>query len=665
MAQKQLPSGIEIRIRQDLSEGSRGGTTLIIEPIITKSGYRVVMSDIGDIGFGKIDQNTPREEIISWTGITDNGSTYTLTGVTWGINFHNRTGNVSANMKRHISGASFSINTDMHYIAQQLDDYVLIDDFNVTDNSIGWGDGTTDFDKVLEARNGTVNLPFIKYDETENKWLISNDGVNTYDITSGGSGLESGIATQINSSKIDVLIGDSSGLQIVDNKIDIVYQDDPALEIDVDNKLGVKIKEDTGLIKDSDGLWCDNVDPYDITPQVKATLVGGTDVNFQNFTDIAVGVNNAKFSVEIDGVQHNDLSIDLLKTENTFINQTQQDNAYDLRYSANTQACSQSFTTGSEEILTSVTLQLQKMGSLTGNLFVSIYNNSSDLPTGTPIKTLTSDVSNYSSGTYVFDFNTYLQPNTKYVLVVWGDFSYSTTNYLRVFYNTASAYSGGTRGTNNNGSWSTQTGDHYFIVKTRDIDVVTELQSTIRAATGKGEVVTFDGSKFTISAGGRMKSIGKFQSPSTGTDISGAGYLDLGVNAVFTAGDGEDYRLVMTDEDGKIPQGVSKVIQNISTTVKSLNTVYQNTTTAAKMIIASVQVQGSIGNAVSVSANIGITNTPSTTVAIAADNGSGTMEIMTIPMTFVIPSGYYYELKTSGSYGGTPAISSWFECDLI
>lgn len=286
MSIKQLPSGIEVRIRQDLSEGSRGDTTLIIDPIITKAGYRVTMDDIGVRGFGKIDANNPREEIISWTGITDNGTTYTLTGVVWGINFHNSTGNFTDNMKRHISGAKFSINTDMHYIA---DNYVNKRDFNVSDNSIGWGDGTKDENKVLEARNGTANLPFIVYNETVNKWLISNDGINTYDIVAGGGGLEAGIATLINAGKIDVQVGDASGVQIVDNKINIVYQTNPGLEVNTSNELGVKIKENTGLIKDADGLWCDSIDPDNPVAQTPAKLIGGTDVVLQNFIDLGLG----------------------------------------------------------------------------------------------------------------------------------------------------------------------------------------------------------------------------------------------------------------------------------------------------------------------------------------------------------------------------------------
>lgn len=120
------PSGVNVNIRSTLEEGSaRSGTTLNIDPIITLDGRRVTMSDIGDIGFAKLSQGTPSEEIISFTGITDNTTYYTLTGCTWGYNFYDTTGSVTANQKRHVAGAKFSIATDYHFLYTQL---VNVDD---------------------------------------------------------------------------------------------------------------------------------------------------------------------------------------------------------------------------------------------------------------------------------------------------------------------------------------------------------------------------------------------------------------------------------------------------------------------------------------------------------------------------------------------------------
>lgn len=116
----QRPSGISIRIREDLVAGSaRTQTTLICDPIITLDGHRLVTADIGDICFAKINQGTSNEEIISFTGITDNTSTYTLTGCIWGYNFYNSTGSVEANKKKQNSGSSLIITNDDHYLTAQ------------------------------------------------------------------------------------------------------------------------------------------------------------------------------------------------------------------------------------------------------------------------------------------------------------------------------------------------------------------------------------------------------------------------------------------------------------------------------------------------------------------------------------------------------------------
>ena len=120
------PSGISVNLRQDLAAGaSRSGTTLVIDPIITKDGRRVTMADIGDICFAKLDQGTSNEEIISFTGITDNTSTYTLTGCVWGYNFYNTTSSVAANQKKHVSGGNFIITNDDHF---QVTQYINRDD---------------------------------------------------------------------------------------------------------------------------------------------------------------------------------------------------------------------------------------------------------------------------------------------------------------------------------------------------------------------------------------------------------------------------------------------------------------------------------------------------------------------------------------------------------
>jgi len=65
----------------------------------------------------------------------------------------------------------------------------------------------------LYAQNADGNKPFLIYDKTLNKWLISNDGVSTYDPSLGGSGLIAGLGTTINASAIDLDLRTSGGLR--------------------------------------------------------------------------------------------------------------------------------------------------------------------------------------------------------------------------------------------------------------------------------------------------------------------------------------------------------------------------------------------------------------------------------------------------------------------
>ncbi len=115
------PSGVSVNIREDLVAGaSRSGTTLNVDPIIGFDGARWTMADSGSILFGKIDQGTTNEEIISWNGMIDNTTYYTLTGVIWG---YESTGNTTTtdNYKRHNSGAKLIITNDDHYLEAVYD----------------------------------------------------------------------------------------------------------------------------------------------------------------------------------------------------------------------------------------------------------------------------------------------------------------------------------------------------------------------------------------------------------------------------------------------------------------------------------------------------------------------------------------------------------------
>lgn len=542
-----LPSGISIRTRENLVEGAaRTQTTLIIDPIVTLSGDRVTMSDIGDKGYGKIDQGNSREELISWTGITDNTTTYTLTGVVWGVNFHNLLGSIPSNMKKHNSGANFSINTDMHYIAEQ---FVSSDDFNVNDNSLGWGDGT-DTDKTLEARNGDVNVPYMRYDASLNKWVISNDGVNSYDPEQGGSGLVAGHGIDINGGAIDVDLSElttDTALDVTSGQIVVKFDESTLVENSANGIKNVVIQGD---------------------PQAAGYLTGGTSVSsLSSFVSILSNSNDGKFKINVDGTVYDNVNVDLSPgTDGAVITQDQDSGGSGIVYVYSDEEAGQSFTMpAGVNILTSVSIYGAKTGSPTGLMYAKIYlADANDFPTGSALASTSVDIATINTilQYHVFEFNIILTPSTKYCVVLSASASFP--NNINSFLWTTSIvdiYAGG-RAIYKSGTWSGFAYERRFKVNAYsslfDYDhIATATQSAIRTTTSNNEVVAYSTDHFVITSSTANKSsqILKLMTPSTGTDISGSGatsYLDLGTNAVETLGTGDDNRLVKTDANGKV-----------------------------------------------------------------------------------------------------------------
>ncbi len=403
-----LPSGISVRIREDLIDGaSRTQTTLIIDPIITLTGHRVTMADIGSIGYGKLNGGNSREELISWTGITDNTSTYTLTGCTWGLNFHNLEADVD-NRRRHTSGNKFEIKTDMHYIASQFRDnednvFTNTDPMEFQGNEILLGDGTNAEDKVIKADNGDANEPFVKYNETSGKWEISNDGVNSYDPEQGGSGVTAG-----------------DGIDIVGGEVSVDLDelvDDEMLEVTA-NRLSTVINEDTGLFKDANGLNIDVIDSDNVVHQ--GYLEGGTAISpLLKWADIIAPIN------ETEEITVNSLY-------NYFLLNIQ---------------VAQSFI-ATKEYLTSVSFYIQISGALSSPMYVDLYNSSiDDKPTGSLIKTVSLSESDFVLNRYYdFNFKEQLIIGNKYCFVLR-----SNDNNWRVGFAQPSTYANGMLSYSNNG----------------------------------------------------------------------------------------------------------------------------------------------------------------------------------------------------------------------
>lgn len=180
-------TGFETTLSQALTAA---GTTVYVTSAPTEtSGYMV------------IEPGSSNKEIIKYTGVS--GST--LTGVTRGLALTGSSDAAGTGLA-HPAGVKISM-TNVHYYLEQLVDKNEaetvggIKTFSAKEIKIGDG---TDTNETITAYNADASKPYIQYNATQNKWLISNDGSSTYDISAGGSGVSAGDDVEINSSVIDV-----------------------------------------------------------------------------------------------------------------------------------------------------------------------------------------------------------------------------------------------------------------------------------------------------------------------------------------------------------------------------------------------------------------------------------------------------------------------------
>lgn len=93
-------------------------TSIILQSFKLPDGStNITLSNFGTIGYGTLEPGTPREESISFTGVTQNADgTATLTGVTRGLRFVTPYDEVTANKFQHAGGVFFVLsNTSAFY----------------------------------------------------------------------------------------------------------------------------------------------------------------------------------------------------------------------------------------------------------------------------------------------------------------------------------------------------------------------------------------------------------------------------------------------------------------------------------------------------------------------------------------------------------------------
>ena len=423
------------------------------------------------------------------------------------------------------------------------------------------------------------------------------------------------------------------------------------------------------------------LDPDNLQPQTAGYLTGGTSPSaYTVFEALRAGANNGKIKASINGVVYDNIAVDLndspsiSASETTLLNYLSDTIAgyTDQVYPNNSQYVGQCFNSGNAEVISSIEVNVY---SYTGNNGQVIYElRQGNGVAGTLLGSIQSGTIT-PNGNVKLTFGTQIavSKNTDYtILVKWYRSAGGTYANLGVRYsnNTSSGYYP-------RSSTADTTKRMIFAVYSKgkviasNSDVAVCVQAAIRTATGKTETVIYDTDHFVItsSTAGRNSKVLKFMSPTTGTDISGAGatpYLDMADNGVETFGDGDDYKLVRFDKDGKLPQLPTHTGDNQIVGGRAINTVYQNTKKVPIFVNASVKQQSAIGSGVvEIHAKIGTTSTPATSVARYTCSESGSSMAQTIPLSFIVPAGYYYTVSTVGGYSGSPALTSWFECDLI
>jgi len=143
-------------------------------------------------------------------------------------------------------------------------------------------------------------------------------------------------------------------------------------------------------------------------------------------------------------------------------------------------------------------------------------------------------------------------------------------------------------------------------------------------------------------------------------------HLDLGANATEVAGDGDDYKLVRLDEDGKIPLIIVNILtgENFLNTGRNFDTWYQNTSDKPIVVSTSAYIQPDYAQGgASLSFQFALnTGSPISLASVSADDDDTHRH--PFQYTAIIPAGYYYRLIRGGDYTYSE-LHNWTEYDLI
>jgi len=275
------------------------------------------------------------------------------------------------------------------------------------------------------------------------------------------------------------------------------------------------------------------------------TLTGGTNIA-SPLTDLLV--SDGAFKLNINDVDYDNIELDTsslpAQTGTAVMNKTANNSTGQL---ANSLPIRQTFLSGSYNQLTSVALSLQSYGSLVtwSNFGATLYKtDGGHLPTGGAIATAYTSISSIPDVVATWNFDCLIEENTEYII----QFSPNAGGSYKWMRDSSSA--DGTYGTYYSfPNWEPASNNFKCTIKAYAFGTGDEIaaltQVAVRAATSLTETVTYDTDHFLIT-GVTDDYFITASSPTTGTDISGAGYFDLadGVSVQGGYGTGGWLRLI-------------------------------------------------------------------------------------------------------------------------
>ena len=150
-----------------------------------------------------IDEGSTNEEFVIATCVAT-----VCTSATRGISVSDGKTSVTALKKAHRRGAEIKI-TDFPIVGRL--NSIISGSESTGSSTFKIGDSTTSTNQTIQADNGVTNLPFVRYNNSLNKWQFSDDGVNTVNFaTSSAAGLSASTTRGIGITNSQILINASS-----------------------------------------------------------------------------------------------------------------------------------------------------------------------------------------------------------------------------------------------------------------------------------------------------------------------------------------------------------------------------------------------------------------------------------------------------------------------